>query len=334
MAKYKHTLAELKQMQAMPLDTKITMSQNRIRDWVEGWNGNVYVSFSGGKDSTVLLHMVRDLYPDIEAVFCNTGLEYPEIQAFVREHDNVTIIRPDKSFKEVLTEYGYPFISKDVSQNLRYARQGSPSAFRNFDGVNKDSTQSLYKTTHYVKYKAMLDLPIKFSDQCCVVMKEGPLNKYRRQTGKYPITGTMASESSRRRAAWFIGGCNVWNDDSPVSKPLSFWTEQDVLQYLVKFNVPYCKIYGDIKLSSENTLYTTGATRTGCVFCGFGCHNDRKPTRFQRLAVTHPKQYNYCMNGGGYDSDGFWKPTDEGLGMSHVMDELNQLYGEHFIDYK
>lgn len=104
----KHTKSELAQMQSLPLKIKIQMTKRRIREWYEFWDGQVYVSFSGGKDSTVLLHMVRELYPDVEAVFVNTGLEYPEIQKFVKTFDNVTILRPKMRFDEVIKKYGYP----------------------------------------------------------------------------------------------------------------------------------------------------------------------------------------------------------------------------------
>ena len=66
--------------------------------------GAVFVSFSGGKDSTVLLKLVRELYPDVKAVFCDTGLEYPEIKQHVKSFDNVEIIRPKKTFKQVVEE--------------------------------------------------------------------------------------------------------------------------------------------------------------------------------------------------------------------------------------
>ena len=75
------TKEDLRYFQAMPLDIKISLTQARIREWVREYGTDgVYISFSGGKDSTVLLHIVREMYPEIEAVFVNTGLEYPEIQ--------------------------------------------------------------------------------------------------------------------------------------------------------------------------------------------------------------------------------------------------------------
>ena len=118
----KHTKNELAQMQSLPLNIKIQMTKRRIREWYEFWDGQVYVSFSGGEDSTVLLHMVRELYPDVEAVFVNTGLEFPEIQKFVKTFDNVTILRPEMRFDEVIKKYGYPIISKEVSKCVYQGR--------------------------------------------------------------------------------------------------------------------------------------------------------------------------------------------------------------------
>lgn len=120
----KHTLEELRQWQNLPLDVKLLMTKERIRQWVnEFGEDNVCVSFSGGKDSTVLLHIVREMYPNVKAVFSNTGLEYPEIQRFVMDHDNTEIIRPPIGFKDVVTQFGYPLIGKEVAEAIYYARK-------------------------------------------------------------------------------------------------------------------------------------------------------------------------------------------------------------------
>ena len=119
----KHTLQELKQWQALPLNIKVLMTKDRIRQWIKEYGEDgVYVSFSGGKDSTVLLHMVRENYPKVPAVFVDTGLEYPEIRNFVKTFDNVEWLRPKLTFKQVIEKYGYPFISKEVSEKAMYAK--------------------------------------------------------------------------------------------------------------------------------------------------------------------------------------------------------------------
>lgn len=120
----KHTMADLYQMQAMPLKIKLRMTQSRIRGWVDEYGEDgVYVSFSGGKDSTVLLDITRKLYPDTLAVFVDTRLEYPEIRQFVKTYDNVKWLKPKNTFKEVIEKFGYPFISKEISDKVYGARK-------------------------------------------------------------------------------------------------------------------------------------------------------------------------------------------------------------------
>lgn len=120
----KHVISDLYQMQSLSLNAKVRMTQRRIREWVDEYGEDgVYISFSGGKDSTVLLNIARKLYPNIRAVFVDTGLEYPEIRAFVKGFDNVDWIRPKLTFREVIGKYGYPFISKEVSETVYYARK-------------------------------------------------------------------------------------------------------------------------------------------------------------------------------------------------------------------
>ena len=111
----------LQQYQALPLQAKVNMSLNRIREWYDHWEGAVCVSFSGGKDSTVLAHLVHRIYPHVPLVFSNTGLEYPEIQAFARKM-GAEFIRPKMSFSEVISTYGYPIISKETAEAIQYAR--------------------------------------------------------------------------------------------------------------------------------------------------------------------------------------------------------------------
>jgi len=104
----------LRKRQAMPLKEKVELSLERIEEWYAAFDGQVAVSYSGGKDSAVLLHLSRKLYPDIPAVFCNTGLEYPEILSLVRHTPNVTVMRPRIPFHHVIRDYGWPIISSEI----------------------------------------------------------------------------------------------------------------------------------------------------------------------------------------------------------------------------
>ena len=121
-----HTKEDLAELQALPLELKIKLTQRRIREWYQYFGGQVCVSFSGGKDSTVLLDIVRGIYPDVPAVFSDTGLEYPEIKEFVKTKENVEIVRPKINFRQVIETYGYPLVSKEVAEAIHYARRILP----------------------------------------------------------------------------------------------------------------------------------------------------------------------------------------------------------------
>lgn len=172
---WRHQPWELRQMQSLPLGAKKRMTFDRIKGWYEAFDENVYFSYSGGKDSTVLLEMVavfcKEYGYTLYVAFCDTGLEYPEIRIFAETMDAI---------------------------------------------------------------------PLK----------------------------------------------------------------------------------------------TTGCDRTGCTFCGYGCHLDKGISRFQRLKETHEKLYNYCIGGGEFNERGMWQPSKRGLGMGFVFDWLNEQFGDDFIRYK
>lgn len=309
-------LWQLQQLQGLPLEVKVRKTEIRIKEWYEHYNGNVCVSFSGGKDSTVLLTIARRLYPDILAVFVDTGLEFPEVRQHVRTFDNVTVLRPSMTFPEIIKKYGFNYPSKDVALRIYYARKGRTWALKALDGLNKDGTPSVFKE-RYKKWKFLLDAPFVISNKCCLVMKEAPVRKFEKQNGLYPIIGTMADESQRRQAAWLQTGCNSFASKVPNSTPMSFWTEQDVLHYIRDNNIKIASVYGDITNADDTTslfdnvyadkLKTTGEQRTGCMFCPVGCHLEKGENKFQRMKRTHPKIWEYCMNK---------------LGMAEVLDYI------------
>lgn len=300
-------------MQAWSLERKIQVTQTRIIEWYQHWEGKVYVSFSGGKDSTVLLDMARRIYPDIIAVFIDTGLEFPEIRSFVKSFDNVVTLRPKMRFPDVIAKYGYPVISKYVSEDIYYAQKGRQWAVNRANRLNSDGSYSKYRESRK-DYSYLIDAPFKIGSYCCNVMKKNPAKTYEKSSGNKPILGTMTEESNLRKNAWLKNGCNSFGGRG-VSTPMAFWTEQDVLQYLQQTKIAYCDIYGDI-IEEKDKLKTTGAYRTGCMFCMFGVHLDKESNNFQRMKATHPKQYEYCM-----------KPVEDGgLGLAKVLDYIGVKY--------
>lgn len=274
--------------------------------------GQVYVSFSGGKDSTVLLDLVRKIYSDVPAVFVNTGLEYPEIRDFVKTKENVVNLRPKMSFKQVIEKYGYPFPSKEQAAFIQEYKTTKSEKLKDIRlNGNKWNRGKISK-----KWLYLIDAPFMVSDKCCDIMKKAPLKKYEKETGRYPIIGTMACESDQRQSNWQMYGCNAFKKKRPTSQPLSFWTEQDILTYIKQNGLNYASVYGDIIQNDNNEYITTKCERTGCMFCMFGCHLEKEPNRFQRMKVTHPKLYEYCLR--DWDAGG--------LGIKRVLEYINVKY--------
>ena len=303
---------ELKVLQNLPLDLKIEKSILRIKEFYRARDGDVYISFSGGKDSTVLLDLVKGIYPDVPAVFIDTGLEYPELREFaIKKSDKV--IKPKMNFRKVIEKYGYPIISKEVAQTIDDARKAGKSskAYEKLQGTKKDANGEL-SLFQFSKYKGLFDAPFKISGKCCNEMKKKPSLAYWHKTNRKPYVGTLASESKLRETTWLVHGCNIYEGTKAKSMPLSFWTDKDIFDYIESRHLEYAPIYGDIIKNDDGTYRTTGVERTGCVFCMFGCHLEKEPNRFQKMKITHPQLYEYCMR--SWDKGG--------LGEGEILDYL------------
>ncbi len=290
---------DLKIRQQYPLKLKIAMSKRRIDEWYRRYHGKVYVSFSGGKDSTVLLNLVRSKYPNVPAIFADTGLEYPEIRQFIRTIPNVTWVKPKMKFPEVIKKYGYPVISKEQAKYIREVQRGTTEYTESKRRYGKNGTRSGMVSK---KWQFLFEAPFKISDQCCDVLKKRPMYQYEK-CGNRPFIGTMAGDSMLRKQSYIRYGCNMANGKQ--SRPLMFWTEADIWDYIRRYHVSYSKIYD------------MGESQTGCMFCMFGVHMEKSDAlglhknRFQRMKKSHPKLWNYCINK---------------LGLKQVLDTINVNY--------
>lgn len=271
----------LRERQGWTLPQKIDHSLATIDAFVSRLGGpdKVYCSFSGGKDSTVLLHLCRVLYPDILAVFCSTGNEYPEIVRFVNEQKatgaNIQIIRPKITPREVWAKYGFPLIGKESADKIHKIRVNPASK----------TAQTFLGNGYFClakRWRYLLTESYEVSPACCKKLKKDPFHLFEKETGRRPITGIMASESKMRAGQWVrSGGCNVFGEKS-ASRPLSIWTEEDVWNYIHRENLAISEIYHK------------GAKRTGCMGCGFGAQFD-DDERFSILLKEHPKCYDMVM---------------------------------------
>lgn len=359
MTEYTNTpLLPEKAKELMSLDTeyKEIITYGKIEEWFTAWGGKVYVSFSGGKDSTVLAYLAANWLSHfrtspwpLNLVFVNTGLEYPEIQKFVNEYTNwlrkkfprvtinLTRLRPKMNIRQVVRKYGYSIVSKEVANCVWLARMfGNKSRLARLRGeaVDKDGNPSNFNCE---KWAYLLNAPFLVSSECCRVMKKTPAHRYESETNQKAIVAMMADEGRQRYTAWLQTGCNAFDGKRPKGKPMSFWTEQDVLRFIVDRELPIASVYGDIVASDGDNDYTetlidcklhcTGCQRTGCMFCAFGAHLEKGENRFERMKHTHPKHYDFCIGGGEFDPvDGLWKPNEKGLGYGRVLDYIGVRY--------
>lgn len=302
---------ELYRLQALPLDEKIAIAQKAIREFVEHFGvDGIYISFSGGKDSTVLIHLCRQLYPDLVGLYSDTGLEFPEIRDFVQTFNNITIVTPKMHHREMLKKCGYPVVSKEQAEWIYRIRSGTSSGAiqKAFYGLNLDGTPTRFKLSEQWKY--LLNAPFNIGSGCCKEMKLKPIAEYVKKTGRVPIMGTTASESALRAQKFLQYGFYNLEGKKAQCTPMSIWTDDDVWEYIHRFNLPYCKIYD------------MGYDRTGCVFCMFGAHLDKEPNRFQKLQRTHPELWRYCM-----------KPYDDGgLGLREVLEFMGIPYENYLLE--
>lgn len=286
----KQRKATLCMLQSLPLGDKVRITQELIDEAIMQYGEkHTYLSFSGGKDSTVLSHIARMRYPNILHVFCDTSCEYPETIAFVHlmkaAGANVITISPfDRkgcpwTFERVVQEYGYPLFTKDVANGIRTYRHAK-------------SPETRQHSLDYMKHRFPKYLPYlneNISDLCCEKLKKGPLKRYAKQNGLYcSVIGTLAVESQTRLNDWLKYGSNIFNiKKDNQCRPLSFWTEADIYQYIQMSQIPVCNVY------------TLGYQRNGCMFCGFGISAERKKcgiNRFERLQKTHPNEYRWMLS--------------------------------------
>lgn len=314
------TINELRMLQALPYDIKMRKADLRIREWVEYWGeNNVAVSFSGGLDSLVLLHKVRQLYPNVKAVAIR-AIECKNNQKIIDKTENVVILKSVYNMIEVVKKFGYPLISKKTAKSIRRLQNPTDRNLKSrnlaLTGITSDGRESpRFKLPQ--RWRKFIDSEYKISEQCCYYMKEKPMIDYAKENDVHYIIGTKAEDSQTRESSYLGTGCNSFKE-SGNSNPLGFILHQDILRYIVENELDYSEEYGEIvetknmkpisklklrlmiKYDRKVELVTTKASRTGCFICGFGLHMERQPNRFQRMEVDDPKLYDFAINKMGY----------------------------------
>lgn len=210
----------------------------------------------------------------------------------------------------MLEKYGFPIISKEVSEMIyqvhQYKESNPKLIEKRLFGIGKNKVGKIPN-----KWMPLLGASFKIGNGCCNVMKKSPIKSYERKYDMKPFIGTMTDESRQRQQAWLKSGCNSFEGKRQISTPISFWTEQDVLQYIKDNNIEIASVYGDI-VEEEEQLKTTGVARSGCVFCLYGIQYEEGENRIEKLHKTHPLLYNFLINK---------------MNVGKIIDEVNKLCG-------
>lgn len=339
----KMELNELRMLQALPLEVKVRKSKQRIKEWIDYYGPeSVYLAYSGGVGSTVLYFLLKEveielgIEPRIPALFVNTRNENPDLIRHVyalkgqnnkkfrkimktvyddirNRGDTIEIRLSKQKQQDVIKKYGHLVVSKKVSRNISDVQRLKvkyPDTYKNDPRYHKKlDIKNRFSVPK--KYQYLIDAPFKISNACCRVLKHSVFETYERETGRYyAMTGVQASESMDRKINYLKNGCNGFGMKKPISNPLGFWRQTDILEYLKKYNIPYPSCYGDIIISSDGTYKTTREQRTGCMCCLAGVNLEKGENRIQRMQKDYPKHYDYLM-----------RPIKEnGLGAKEVLD--------------
>lgn len=320
---------ELVRRQSLPLEEKIRWCIEKYIDYVDNFK-DVYLAFSGGKDSQVLRDIVHRLHkgemdqylfdeyrvlykmiikcktppPD---VFCNTGLEFPEIVAHAKKiSDELVVLKPKIGFVRFISEVGVAVGSKQIAMQIRrlkgYIQNPSPKNENTrrlyLDGIRSDGKYSPNSKLPN-RWRPLLDAPFNVTDKCCDNFKKDPFKEYEKKTGRKPIIGTTAEESSQRTVSYMKTGCISFEEGKEKCRPISIFKKEDIWAYAELFGIRFCEVYYDRNIDVEgldgkiNKVFVEGESETGCTFCLFGIHLEpkSKPNRIERLKISHPKYY-------------------------------------------
>lgn len=264
---------------------KIDAAKIAIRKAYEAENGRIFLSFSGGKDSTVLKHIIQSMYPDVKIVFSNTTNELSEVLRFVKQFPEVITVAPDITFTQFVEKYGFPLISKEVSQKV-YELKHTQSKKLRYGRLNGDAKGNGKLPE---KWRYMAEQPFDISSKCCQVLKKDPLEKWAKQHGLKPIIALMADESMLRHQLALYG-----DDDGKKIYPFlrTGWTEDDIWAYADLHGIRFAECYYN-RISDSGEMIKA-RDRTGCEYCGNGIHLETK-NRFERSKLAAPKRYTKMM---------------------------------------
>ncbi len=289
---------QLQQRLSLPYEAKKEHAFKVAMEFHDYFDGMTYCSVGGIDSRTLLAFLRKNIDKNIPAVSV-LSIECKSNQRLISDIENLIPVIPIKSQVEVIREYGFPVGSKDIALAVSRLRHptvknaGTRNAY--LTGIKSDGTFSKYMKLSKFALK-LVDAPFETSPMCCYYMKEEPLNRYSKESGRRPFMGILADESFRRRGSYIRTGCNSFKKRGARSWPFAIFTKSDVLRMALELGVEPGEEYGSIIQNSDGTYTTTRAKRSGCPICGFGLHLEERPHRFDRINEEDPRKYDFLIN--------------------------------------
>lgn len=206
------------------LKNKIKRARSVISQWLEQCNYRVYASVSGGKDSLVMSHLIRQVYLDCPLVWVNQGhlaewddcielLEYLKTQNW-----NIVELCPVRDLWHLYLDYGVPL-----------------------EGTMDTKIDKL------INQKLIYD----------------PLEEYQELNNIQGYAWGIRKQESRNRAFYLnkYGEVHTLKNGLICCSPVAFWTTQEIWQYIDMHSLKYPSIYDIDRMTVRNgcPIGTTGA---------------------------------------------------------------------------
>lgn len=290
---------ELTKYMKYSLEDKVKLSLELIDSFCEEYpTSEMYISSSFGKDSIVMIDLVRKNHPEIPIVYIDTGIEPDSCVELSEIYDNVITLYPKKDIVQITKEYGYMIpLGKDKASAIEQVRRNihdeKYDTWRVKQMQKGGKERSMWDYQDCVPY---LVAPFKISDKCCYWLKKSPINSFMNTSNyKYRFTGITAEESMHRRNGILKNGFI----HKGTCTPIGHWTVNDVLKYIKENHLPLPHIYGEIETDENGNYYTTLFQRTGCLCCPVGSHLE-SPNKFQLLREFDRETWDFVINDLGY----------------------------------
>ena len=330
------TPTEFMQKQGLPYEAKVNHARLRAWEFYEKMQGQCHVSV-GGLDSITLFMFLHSVGIDVPAISVSC-LEDKSIQD-IHKTLGIISLKPYRSQTEVIREFGYPVLSKQIAGKIETLQNPTPRNVTVRHAIMTGETgqqggfrkgtrmklpmkwMRLFAGMENERYGTEYQVaPFRVSSKCCYYMKEKPCDDWAREHESVPYLGLMASEGGQREKALMHHGCNYYGKTTTRSCPFAIFSRQDLLQLALDLNVPIPEAYGAIVREPDGALRTTRAQRTGCSMCGFGVHLEKRPHRFDRLREDNPKAWHHWMiiEGWGKVLDYIGVGWEDEVGGEHV----------------